>query len=114
MQFGSSLAAGTSTPRGPAATICASSCGVSQSGLGSSRVDAVESEDPLSAWAAAPARPASRNAATTANAAIDLRIKESPLVEYAEDPRDANHVGIPRASKLYASASRLEKRTSSG
>src|SRR6266536_1911694 len=77
MQLGSSVAAGTSMPRGPAATICASSCDVSQSGLGRSSVVG-SLDDPVSAFATAPASPASRNAATSPAAASNLRMNHPP------------------------------------
>src|SRR4051812_40216618 len=73
MQFGSSVAAGTSTPRGPAATIFASSCGVSQLGLGRSSV--VGAESSVVAPATVPPRAATRNAAATTSATSDLCIR---------------------------------------
>src|ERR1041384_7162422 len=76
MQFGSSVAAGTSMPRGPAATIFASSCGVSQLGLGRSSV--VGAESPVVAPATVPPRAATRNAAAATSATSGLCITGPP------------------------------------
>src|SRR3954454_23025676 len=72
-QFGSSVAAGTSIPRGPAAMIFASSCGVSQLGLGRSSV--VGAESSVVAPATVPPRAATRNAAAITSATRDLCIR---------------------------------------
>src|SRR4051794_38115181 len=72
MQFGWSVAAGTSTPRGPALTICALSSGVSQLGLGRSSVLGVE--EVSAAPTVATPRTATRNAAASPSTASDLRM----------------------------------------